>query len=111
MGYMEFVTSMLNILVSASTFAQQKNEPGIAALNIEAANMLLPPGNKQGKGYRADLKKLRPSLTNHRKHDTVYLSESLKQTEHEWAYYREALKLVMENISRYAHDRRDEFAV
>ena len=111
MGYMEFVTSMLNILVSASTFAQQKNEPGIAALNIEAANKLLPPGDKQGKGgYRADLDKLRPSVTDRKRHDTVYLSESLKQTEHEWVYYRAALKAVMEQISRYAHDRRDEFA-
>ena len=111
MGYMEFVTSMLNILVSASTYAQQRNEPGIAALNIEAANKLLPPGRDGKGGYRADLSKLRPALTDHRGHDTVYLSESLKQTEREWAYYREALKAVMEQISRYAHDRRDEFAV
>ena len=48
MGYMEFVTSMLNILVSASTYAQQKNEPGIAALNIEAANNLPPPATGRG---------------------------------------------------------------
>ena len=110
MDYMELVTSMLNILVSASMYEQQKNEPGIAVLNIEAANELLPPGRNGKGGYRADLEKLRPPLTDHRKHDNVYLSESLKQTEREWAYYRAALKAVMEQISRYAHDRRDEFA-
>ena len=111
MGYMEFVTSMLNIPVSASTYAQQKNEPGIAALNIEAANNLLPPGDKQERGgYRADLDALRPSVTDRKRHDTMYLSEAVGQTASEWVYYRAALKAVMENVSRYAHDRRDEFA-
>ena len=55
---MEFVASMLDIPVSASAYAQQKSEPGIAALNIEAASNLLSPGDEHGRGrYRADLER------------------------------------------------------
>ena len=45
---MEFVTSTLNIPVSASAHAQQKSEPGIAALNIEATSNLPPPATNRG---------------------------------------------------------------
>ena len=103
MGYMEFITNMMNILVSASTFAQQRNEPVLAVINIEAVNKLLPPK------FQVKLEQFRPNPTDRKSHDKMYLTESLGSVSSEWVYYNRALSAVMEAISKYAHDQKDQF--
>ncbi len=103
MGYMEFITNMMNILVSASTFAQQRNEPELAVINIEAVNKLLPPA------FQVKLEKFRPIPTDKKSHNKMYLSKSLDHMMSEWIYYNRALSAVMESISKYAHDQKDQF--
>lgn len=103
MGYMEFQTAAMNILLNASMFAQRQNDPDLAMINIEAINQMID------EDYRVDTNKILPSVQNRDTHDKQYLSESLKHSQEAWHGYRTLLLEVMSAMANYTRAEREQF--
>ena len=75
---MEVTTTMMMKLLDASLFAQQRNDPDIAILNIEALNQKLPPR------FRVELDGHKPKEQNKATHNQKYLRSSLDHPKNAW---------------------------
>ena len=100
---MEVTTTMMMKLLDASLFAQQRNDPDIAILNIEALNQKLPPK------FRVNLDAYKPKEPNKATHDKIYLRSSLDHPKRVWQYYSVALKAVMEAVAKYSYAMRAQY--
>ena len=115
MGYLQFISNMINIFMQAAAFSIGQGEPMLAILNIQAANVVLPPDSKDPdsgeitKGYRVDLTKVLPQVTPRDDNEKMYMDESRKGDANQWIAINNALQLVSQAVSRYAHDNKDKW--
>lgn len=100
-----------------TSFAIGQGEPYLAIINIQAANSVLPPDGIDNethetiKGYRVDLKEILPKVTPRDDHEKMYLDEARHADVNQWVAINKALQLVVEAVSRYAHDNKGQFGM
>ena len=98
--------------MQGAAFAIGQGEPYGAIINIQAANAVLPPSgtdNDSGEliqGYAVNLEQVLPKITPRNTHDQMYLTEARQQDVNQWIAINEALQMVAQAISRYAHDNK-----
>lgn len=118
MGYLQFISNLIDTFMRGASFAIGQGEPYLAIININAVNSVLPPDDIDpetheinSKGYRVDLSKILPKITARNSHDKTYLTESLDADVNQWIAINTALSKVAEAVSRYAHDNKAQFGM
>ena len=102
MGYLGFISNLLNIFMQGASFAIGQGEPYLAIMNIQAANAVLPPSGKDEegnlvKGYALDLTDVLPKITPRDDNEKMYLSESRKADVNQWVAINKAYEQNIPN--------------
>lgn len=110
---------LVEIYMRGASFSIGNNEPYLALMQIQAANAVLPPPVEdpetgeviENSGYSVDLSDIIPKVTQRNDNAAMYMSEDLSQDQDQWVTVNLALQRVTRAISRYAHDKKDEFGM